>query len=143
MPYTTELTKDCLGIVHTGAGVITGADLMAGCLTATQLVQNTENFQYEFSDLTEVTEIRLAPGDLDKVVEMDHVAAKYRPRAIVVIVAPKEFSYQLARVWSERVKDLDWTVHISRERSEAIEWLGNHLKSERPELLAQKNKTAA
>src|SRR5450631_3195400 len=96
MPYPTELTKDCLGIIHAGSGLVTGEDLMVACEGVTQLVQNTANFQYEFSDFTDVTELRLKPGDLEKIVELDQIAAKYRPRAIVVIVAPQEFSYELA-----------------------------------------------
>src|SRR5207302_8975075 len=99
MPYPTELTKDCLGIVHAGSSVVTGDDLMAACEGATQLIQNTASFQYEFSDFTDVTELRLRPGDLDKIVEMDHVAAKYRPRAIIVVVAPQESFYQFAQTW--------------------------------------------
>jgi hypothetical protein len=143
MPYPTELTKDCLGIVHAGSGLVTGEDLMVACEGVTQLVQNTANFQYEFSDFTDVTELRLKPGDLEKIVELDQIAAKYRPRAIVVIVAPQEFSYELACTWSERVKDIGWTIHISRDRSEAVRWLTQHIKTERPELLAERNENAA
>jgi len=142
MPYTTELTRDCLGAVHSGSGLVTGDDLLAASIAVRRLVQNTENFQYEFVDFSDVTEMRIEPDDLDKIVEQDRLAAQARPRAIVVIVAPQEFAYEVARQWEEKVKDLGWTTHIERERTEGVRWLVKHLKTERPELLAEKRESA-
>ncbi len=142
MPYPTELTKDCLGIVHAGSGIVTGEELLAASVAGAQLVQNTENFQYEFSDFTDVTELRVEPEHVEKIAALDHEAAHFRPKAIVVIVAPQDFSYELAQQWQKKVSDLNWTIHIARERTEAVRWLRQHLKTERPELLAQRNESA-
>lgn len=143
MPYTTELTQDCVGIVHSGSGLVTGDELVAATTAATLLVQNTENFQYEFSDFTDVTDLQVAPEALERIIAQDHIAAKSRPRAIIVLVVPGAQAHQLAVQWEERVRDLGWTIHIARERSEALKWLAHHLKSERPELLAQIKQNAA
>ena len=143
MPYTTELTRDCLGIVHSGTGVLTGEELVAASVAATQLVQATENFQYEFSDFSEVMEVRIEPADLEKIEALDRIAAKSRPRAIVVIVAPGEAAHEMALKWETTIRDLGWTIHIARERTEAVRWLAQHLKTERPELLAERNENAA
>lgn len=143
MPFATELTKDCLGIVHAGSGVVTGEEMVAASLTAAQLVQNTENFQYEVSDFTDATELRVKPEHVKKIAQIDRIAAQSRPRAIVVIVAPQNFSYDLARAWQGLVSDLGWTIYIARDRSEGVRWLGEHLKTERPELLAAKKEDAA
>ncbi len=143
MPYPTELTKDCLGIVHAASGVVTGEEMLEASVAGTQLVQNTENFQYEFVDFTDVTELRVEPSHLQKIAATDHDAARFRPNAIIVVVAPQDFAYEMAQQWHEKVSDLNWTIHISRERTEAVRWLRQHIKTERPELLAQRNESAA
>lgn len=123
MPYVTELTDDCMGIVHAGRGVVTGADLVAATKAATQLVQNTANFNYEFIDLTDVTELRTTEDELEEIVAQDHLAALFRPQATIIIVAPREELFRFARAWQQRVQDLGWNTHISRDREEAISWL--------------------
>ncbi|MDQ2659457.1 MAG: hypothetical protein M3Y03_03465 [Verrucomicrobiota bacterium] len=143
MPYTTELTQDCLGILHTGSGVVTGAELLAASVAATRLVQNTANFQYEFGDWSAVTEMRVAPEEVERIVAQDRIAARSRPQAIVVLVVPQGESYRLAQAWEEQVRDLGWTIHLARERSEAVQWLTHHIQTERPELLAGKNLNVA
>ncbi|MDQ6913235.1 MAG: hypothetical protein M3119_09320 [Verrucomicrobiota bacterium] len=143
MPFPTELTKDCLGIVHAASGIVTGNELVEASLAATRLVQNTENFQYEFSDFTDATELRVESSHLEKIAATDHEAARVRPNAIIVVVAPQDFAYKMAQQWQEKVSDLNWTIHISRERTEAVRWLREHIKTERPELLAQRNESAA
>lgn len=126
MPYTTELTEDCLGIVHIGRGVLTSDELLQGTVVARQLVQNTENFNYELLDLSRVTELRIDPEDLGKIVVQDQIAAEERPHATIVIIAPLDDAYEMARRWEEMVSDLDWIIHISRDRIEALHWLAMH-----------------
>ena len=143
MPFPTELTKDCLGIVHAASGLVTGDEMVEASNAATQLVQNTENFQYEFSDFTEVTELRVDPEHLEKIAATDHQAAHFRPNAIIVIVAPQDFAYEMAQQWQKKVSDLNWTIHLSRERREAVRWLRETIKTEHPEWLAERNEDAA
>ncbi len=123
MPYQTELTDDCRGIVHVGKGRVAGADLVEAAANSRRLVQNTENFYYEFVDLTEVTELEMSEEELDEIVAEDHLAAVFRPEAVVVMVVPRDELFALAEKWERRVKDLGWNTHIARERSEALRWL--------------------
>lgn len=123
MPYLTELTEDCRGILRVGRGLITGEDLLAASVAATQLVQNTANFQYEFVDLSAVTELRLTPMELEEIADQDRIAAKYRPNAIVAIVAPREDTFEVAKKWERQMADLNWMTHVSRSRAETLRWL--------------------
>ncbi|HEY2712097.1 MAG TPA: hypothetical protein VGI60_06245 [Chthoniobacterales bacterium] len=127
MPYITELTEDCLGIVHVGTGLVTGEDLIEGTRTASQLVQNTENFQFEFVDLSECSELQVTRQQLEEIVREDRVAATYRPRAIVAIVAPADAVFAIAQQWQHEVEDLDWRTLIARSRPEALKWLRDQL----------------
>ncbi len=124
MPLTTETTQDCQGIVHVGTGVITGDELVEGSYGALQLVQNTQNFHYEFVDLTGATKLIDAGDDhLDQITAQDRLAATYRPNAVVVIVAPGDDFFRLATDWEARVRHLGWNTHITRDRDEAMRWL--------------------
>ena len=123
MSYTTELTEDYMGTVHVGAGLVTGEELLEACRATTQLTQNTENFHFEFIDLSDATELRVTSGELDQIVAQDHFAAIFRPDAVVVIVAPLDDVFAIAKMWERRVQDIGWNTHISRDRAEALEWL--------------------
>lgn len=112
-----------MGIVHAGRGIVCGADLVAATKAATQLVQNTANFNYEFVDLSDVTELRTTEDELEEIIAQDHLAAVFRPHATVIIVASREELFRFAKAWERRVQDLGWNTHISRDREEAIAWL--------------------
>ncbi|MGI9086554.1 MAG: hypothetical protein ACR2HH_02250 [Chthoniobacterales bacterium] len=143
MSYSTELTEDCLGIEHVGSGLVTGADLLAASVTARRLVENTENFNYELVDFSEVTALRVSPEELERIVAQDKIAAESRPRAMVVIIAPSAQTFQLATAWEEQVRELGWTIHIARERDEGMQWLEDHREQARTDLLTEKDETAS
>lgn len=123
MSYTTELTEDCMGVMHRGVGVVTGEDLLGGCRATTQLRQNTENFQFEFLDFSEVTELKITPDELVQIVAQDHYAAILRPDAVVVIVAPRDDLFEIGKKWQRRVQDIGWKTYIAHDRAEGVRWL--------------------
>lgn len=130
MPYLTELTEDYMGVIHTGTGVVTGEEVLRGCQSVSQLVENTENFHYKFVDLAEATGIEMTEEDLQEIVAVDRMMAYFRPHATVVIVAPDERLFAVAKQWENLVGDLGWATHVSRERSEALAWLQENYPAE-------------
>jgi hypothetical protein len=123
MAYTTELTEDYMGIVHAGSDVVTGDEVLEACRSTTQLLQNTENFQYEFIDFSDASELRVTEADLAEIVEQDRFAALFRPDAVIVIVAPGDQIFETAKQWEKRVQDLGWKTLVSRSRPAAMAWL--------------------
>lgn len=123
MPYTTELTKDCMGIVHVGTGVVRGQDLIDACKSTLALLQTTENFHYELIDFSDTTELRITPLDFEQIIAQDHFAALFRPEAVVVIVAPDDEIFQTVQEWDRRVQDIGWNTYIARSRVTALKWL--------------------
>lgn len=126
MPYRTELTEDCMGVIHIGSGVVTGDEILRGSEAVSQLVQNTENFHYEFVDLSEATGIKITDWQLREIATVDRMTAFFRPHAVVVIVAPDERLFAVAKQWESRVQGLGWNTHISHSRSEAKNWLAEN-----------------
>ena len=126
MSYTTELSDDCMGIHHLGKGAVSGAEILDACRATTQLLQNTENFHYEFIDLSEVTELEISADELNRIIAQDFYAATFRPEAVVVIVAPRQEIFEMVKRWEQRVTGIGWQTHIARERGEAVRWLQEH-----------------
>jgi hypothetical protein len=129
MPLVTETTQDCQGILQVGTGRITGEEFVRASYNALLLFQNTQNFRYEFVDLSNATDLDFAEEHLTQITSQDRIIAKFRPHAIVVVVAPREDFYQLAKHWERAVEELGLITHVTRERSEALEWLREHLPS--------------
>jgi hypothetical protein len=127
MPLITETTKDCQGILHVGTGTVTGEEFVRASYAALLLFQNTQNFQYEFVDLSNATGLQIAEEHLAQITAQDRVIATFRPNAVVVVVAPGDEFYQLGKDWECAVQELGWNTHISRERSEALAWLHKNL----------------
>ena len=123
MPLTTEPTEDYLGIIHTGTGPITGDDLLQASQSTFQLLQNTQNFHYEFVDLSEATSLQMTDEQLEQITEQDRLAATYRPEEVVLIVAPQDDIFETASRWESRVHELGWNTHIARDRAEGLAWL--------------------
>ncbi len=134
MPYETELTEDFMGVVHRGSGMVTGKEILRGSLALSQLVQNTENFHYEFVDLSEATGIRITEHDLREIVTLDRMTAFFRPHAVVVVVAPDERLFAVAKRWESLVRSLGWNTHVSHSRSEARDWLEENFDPQATEL---------
>jgi hypothetical protein len=128
MPLITETTKDCQGILHVGTGTVTGEEFVRASHAAMLLFQNTQNFRYEFVDLSNATGLdEMADEHLAQITAQDRVIARFRPNAVVVVVAPRDDFYQLGKDWESAVQELGWSTHIARERSEALTWLHKHL----------------
>lgn len=124
MPLSTQTTDDCRGIIHIATGVVTGDELVTASRQALQLVQNTQNFDYEIVDLTKaIGLIRAGEEHLEQITMQDHLAAVYRPNAIVIIIAIEDDCFDLGQRWQRRVADLGWSTLVTRERSEAKKWL--------------------
>ncbi len=138
MAYTTELTEDFMGVLHAGTGLVTGEEILQATRAVAQLVQNTENFHYEFVDLSGASDVQISPEHLQAIAEQEEFAAFFRPHAVVVIVAPNDHLYEVARQWEGMVQHLGWSIHIARERGEGLRWLRDNFRPQSPEILTQK-----
>ena len=137
MPYRTDLTEDYMGVVHIGTGIVTGEEILRGSQAVAQLVEITENFHYEFVDLSGATGIEMTEQHLQEIATLDRMTAYFRPHAVVVIVAPDERVYAVAKQWENMVQTLGWKTYISRSRSEARSWLRENFDPRATELAAR------
>ena len=134
MPLVTETTEDCQGILQVGSGLITGEEFVQASYNALLLFQNTQNFQYEFVDLSNAISVEFAEKDLAQITVHDRVIAKSRPDAIVIVLAPREEFYQVAKEWERAVQPLGLKTYVARDRSEARTQVRQHLDQQQNNL---------
>lgn len=113
-----------LGVKIYGSGTITGEEFIE--VMEKHLTQDKERFRqyrYSLSDYTNVNKFELSVSDIQYVAGLCKTAAMANPDAIVAIVADKNISYGLSRMWQILTDDTDWEINIFRNRDEAEVWI--------------------
>lgn len=127
MPYTTEFIQGGRGMVHTGAGVLTGEELIEGSLRLRAEMLRGGRVEYGMSDLTAVTELRVTADDLRRLAEAQLVTAQILPRAIAAVVAPSDHIFGMARMWEAYADATGWDTRVFRDRASAEQWIEEQL----------------
>ncbi|SRR5260221_7403323 len=136
MPYTTSYIDDGKGVHKTGSGIVTGLEIFSSAIQESRDEARSRKLRYGLVDFSGVTEMRVTPEDIRRIVEMNRKLATFTPRALVAIVAPTPLPYAMARLWHTLSDDLGWKTNVFHARPDAIAWL-------RKELLSQEGSSAA
>lgn len=136
MPYITTFVDDGRCVVHTGEGVLTGEEMLAGALRARAEVERAHRLECGLVDLSAVTELRATPEDLRRLAEAQMVTARMVPHAVAAVVAPADHSFGMARMWEAYADATGWITRVFRDRAAADAWLketraSHHASSER------------
>jgi hypothetical protein len=67
--------------------------------------------------------MRVTPGDIRRLVEMNRKLASFTPGALIALVGPPALPYALARMWHTLSDDLAWESSGFHTRADAIAWL--------------------
>jgi len=89
--------------------------------------ERARKLRYGLVDFSEVTDMKVTPDDIRRIVEANRKTAVLTPGAIVAIIAPSELPYALSRLWHTLSDDLGWQANVFHTRQDAIGWLRNHL----------------
>jgi hypothetical protein len=127
MPYTTTYVDEGRGVLKTGSGLMTGIDFFSTALQQSLDVERTRKLLYALADFTDVTEMKVTPGDMRRLSEMNRKTAAMSPGALIAIVAPSTISFAMARVWHSFSEDNGWKANVFHARPEAIAWLKKEL----------------
>jgi len=124
MPFSTTITPDGTGILRTGRGLVTGADLLAAdseLLHATE--KELQQIRYGLVDFSEVTELRVTSDDVRLLARLAERLSELNTEFIAAIVAPRDDSFGLSRMWQVLAEYTGWSSHVFRDRAGAIAWL--------------------
>jgi hypothetical protein len=85
--------------------------------------------RYAIVDLSEAEEIHVSPAELRATVEEDkHIAQIAEPGMLVVIAAPQDLGFGLARMWEAFVsRDTKWRISVFRSIDDATAWIQKSL----------------
>jgi len=136
MPYTTCYVDHGKGVHKTGSGIVTGLEIFSDAVQDPLDEDRARKLRYGLVDFTGVTEMKVTPEDVRRIVEMNRKMAVLTPGALVALVAPAPLPYAIARLWHTLSDDLDWKSNVFHARPDAIAWL-------RDELLQQYGSPAA
>jgi hypothetical protein len=131
MGYTTQFIDDGRGMIHTGDGVLTGEELIAGSMRLRAEMKRGGHVEYAMSDLSAVTEMRVTPDDLRQLAEAQLVTAQILPRALAAVVAPHDHIFGMARMWEAYADATGWETRVFRDRTSAERWLEEQVTKRR------------
>ena len=130
MPYTAQYFDDGKGVHKRGYGIVTGLEIFISAMEESRDQERARKLRYGLVDFSEVTDMKVTPDDIRRIVEANRKTAVLTPGAIVAIIAPSELPYALSRLWHTLSDDLGWQANVFHTRADAIAWL-------RKQLLAQ------
>jgi len=123
MPYTVTYVDGGKGAHKYGTGVVTGIEIFTNCMQESLNEEHSRKLRYCLVDFTGTSEMRVTPGDIRRIVEVNRKLAVLTPDALVALIAPSSLPYALARLWHTLSDDLTWTSNVFHTRPDAIAWL--------------------
>jgi hypothetical protein len=129
MPYTRTYLDDGKGLLKTGTGFVTGAEILAVSLSDADDEAICRRLRYGLLDFSATTEMQVTAEDMRRVVEANRKIAALTGPGPVAIVAPSQMSFGLARMWHTLSEDFRWESSLFRNRPDAIAWLRQHVVS--------------
>ncbi len=129
MPYTVTYVDSGKGAHKFGTGIVTGIEIFTNCMQESLNEAHSRGLQYCLVDFTDTTEMRVTPGDIRRIIEVNRRLAAITPNALVALVAPTSLPYAMARLWHTLSDDLTWKSNVFHTRPDAIAWLCKEIQA--------------
>ena len=129
MPVEFKSLDHGMGMLFKGKGLLTGKELIDALSEIYRLEENTKEVKYVIADYTCAECIDVSYDEIDIIAEKHKNAAKTTPDKVVAVVASKDISFGLSRVWHAKLGDITWETTILRSKSEAELWIKERVKT--------------
>lgn len=127
MPYVTVFDDDGTGVTHTGNGIVTAAEVLAGAVRVQQTVRSGRKLTHGIVNFIDVVELQLEKEDMDRLVNEQLITASFISNAVVAIITPQDHAFGIARMWQALAEKNGWTSRVFRTQPEALAWLRHEL----------------
>ena len=124
MPTEIKDLDGGLGNLITGYGILTGKEYRNAIKK--HFSQNAEKFnkyRYSLCDYTKVTRLELDSNDINIVAGLCREASEVNPNVVVALIADKDITFGMSRMWDILFNENNWEVMVFRDREEAEEWI--------------------
>ncbi len=128
MPYLTGLIHDGTGILRTGKGVLTGAEILESAKAALSLPIDLSRVNHTLMDLSKVTSFKITDEEMAKIVQVaSHNVFEQNHPYFIAIAAPDDSIFKACQVFRAMEQASGTTLQIFRSLADAMAWLHTSL----------------
>ena len=127
MPYTMEFTNEGKGLLRRGWGVVRGQEIIDSNHELLADAPRLGALAYARADFTEASGVEISAEDIHRIVESNTKMAKINPSVVVVVIAPRDAMFGMARMWETLADSTGWKTKVVRTAPEADAWLESEL----------------
>ena len=131
MPYTMEFTSDGKGLLRKGWGVVKGQEIIDSNLELLTDEKRLAGLAYARADFSGAAQVEIASEDIHRMVESNTLMARINPSVVVVVIAPRDAMFGMARMWETLADSIGWKTKVVRTAPEADAWLETELALDR------------
>lgn len=122
MPITVELREDG-GILVTGSGRVTGAELIEVEKQMYKTEAATKNIAYRLCDFTKLENLDISADEMRIVARLDSEASALNPKMLIAVAGDSDVVYGMARMWQAYVDENGDRNQVFRTMESATQWL--------------------
>lgn len=127
MPATTEYVRDGRGFHLRATGSVAGEDLVNVALGLEADPVRLRGLRFMLADMSGVTEFLMTTEHVRRIADADRRMALVVPSMCVAIVAARDDTFGLARMWEVMAEPTGWATRVFRDAASADAWIEEQL----------------
>lgn len=128
MPISREYFREKGQIAHSVTGTITDDELLENNRQLMAFLKENEHYRFVLADWSQVAKLDISINAIQAMARKNVSDLKSIPGdGFFAIVASKNITYGLARVWQSWATDINWDVQLFKSRTDAESWLNKKM----------------
>lgn len=123
MSFVMEFVEDGQGVLFTGAGELTGRELIESKQALLRTPERVRPLEFAIVMLDDVTSLPATTHEIRELAGVDVEISRINPSIMVAVVAPSDHLFGMARMWETLAAETGWSTAIFRTRQEADAWI--------------------
>jgi hypothetical protein len=123
VPYFTEFVDHGTGIVRTGVGTVTGAEVIEAVRSTARWIGEPSRISHGLVDFSKTTAFEVSTEQVQVIAELDHQNATALLHLVFAVVAPTDLIYGSARMYEALMNNPEWSVEVFRTVESAKAWV--------------------
>lgn len=129
MPLDVVFIQNGAGLLVLCSGVLTGEEVIDSKKPLLEHPERLRRCAYVIVDVCGTTAVKISQDELrEAAVEDRKLAAIISPGALVAILAQRDVTYGMSRMWQTFAEATGWEIMVFRSREELDSWLRVRLK---------------
>ena len=129
MPIDVKYLDGGKGTLFVGNGFVTGKDILMANEEIFSSEEKTRRYRYALTDFSSVDDFDVSTSDIEEIARTNMSVAEILPDYIVAVVAQKDVSFGLSRMWQIHLGKSTWETKVLRTDGEAKAWIKERVKA--------------